>query len=96
MRRSFPRILIALVAFSTAGPELIGAQASSSAIASSAVARLLLAPPAKRYCSGIWVSERKRTDALYNSVLLDEELLEDYADGRLSFDIDDERRIVVA
>ncbi|MCH7565234.1 MAG: hypothetical protein IH968_15590, partial [Gemmatimonadetes bacterium] len=91
MRGSVTRILITLVAFSTVGPELTVAQSSSSA-----VARLSLAGPAKRYCSGIWVSERERHEALYNSVLLGEELVEGYESGRLDFAIDDERRIVMA
>ncbi len=91
MRGSFARILITLVAFSTVGPGLIVAQSSSSA-----VARLSLAGPAKRYCSGIWVSERNRQEALYNSVLLGEGLVEEYESGHLDFDIDDERRIVIA
>ncbi len=90
MRGSFAPILITLVAFSTVGPELIVAQSSP------AVARLSLAGPAKRYCSGIWVSERNRQEALYNSVLLGEESVAEYESGHLAFDIDDERRIVTA
>ena len=37
----------------------------------------LLSGPAKRYCSGIWVSERDRTEALYGSVLHTEEQVHD-------------------
>ena len=55
MRAALAPILITLVAFSTVGPELVVAQSSSPA-----VARLTLAGPAKRYCSGIWVSKRER------------------------------------
>lgn len=61
-----------------------------------AVARLSLAGPAKRYCSGIWVSERDREEALYNSVLLGNVLIEDYERGDLTFEIDDDRRVVGA
>ena len=91
MRRSVIPILIAFVALATAGHGQLVAQSSSPA-----VARLSLAGPAKRYCSGIWVSERNRQEALYNSVLLGEELVEEYESGHLTFGIDDERRIVTA
>ena len=91
MRRTVMPILIALVALSTLGLGQTAAQTRSPA-----VARLLLAGPAKRYCSAIWVSERDRQEALYNSVLLGEELVEEFESGHLEFDIDDERRIVTA
>ena len=61
-----------------------------------AVARLRLAGPAKRFCSAIWVSERDRDEALYNSVLWNEQLVEDYEDGELSFAVEEERLIVSA
>ena len=51
---------------------------------------------AKRFCSAIWVSERDRRDALYQSILLTEDDVRDYEDGRLAFDVDEERRIVTA
>ena len=54
----------------------------------------LLSGPAKRYCSGIWVSERDRTEALYGSVLNSDEQVRDYEGGSLVFDVDEERRIV--
>jgi CubicO group peptidase (beta-lactamase class C family) len=73
------------------------AQSRSPAVVQSnspAVARLSLAGPAKRYCSSIWVSERDREEALYNSVLMGAELAGQYASGRLRFDVDDRRHIV--
>ena len=48
MRRTITPILIVLVALSTVGQGQVVAQSSSSS-----VARLSLAGPAKRYCSGI-------------------------------------------
>ncbi len=60
------------------------------------VAQLSLAGHAKRYCSGIWVSERDRAEALENSVLNDDGLIGLHESGELTFDIDDERRIVTA
>ena len=54
----------------------------------------LLSGPAKRYCSGIWVSERDRTEALYGSVLHTEDQVHDYESGSLAIDIDENRRIV--
>ncbi len=84
-------VLITLFAMSMFGSETAVAQTSSPA-----VARLTLAGPAKRYCSGIWVSERERDEALYNSVLWDEQLLREYEGGRLDFAIDEDRRIVSA
>ena len=91
MRRTVTPVLIAFIALSTVGHGHTAAQSSNPA-----VARLSLAGPAKRYCSGIWVSERNRTEALYNSVLLGSGLVEQYESGRLGFDIDDERRVVTA
>ena len=91
MRRTVTPVLLALVVSSTLGQERLVAQSSSPA-----VARLSLAGPAKRFCSGIWVSERNREEALYNSVLLGSGLVGQYESGRLDFDIDDERRVVTA
>ena len=91
MTRTAKPILIAFVALSTVGFGQVVAQSSSPA-----VARLSLAGPAKRYCSGIWVSERNHREALYNSVLLPLDLVEEYERGHLAFDVDDERRIVTA
>ena len=51
---------------------------------------------AKRFCSAIWVSERDHRDALYQSVLLTEDDVRDYEDGRFALEVDDERRIVTA
>ena len=91
MRGAATTILIVLVTLASVGHEQITAQSSSPA-----VVRLSLAGPAKRYCSGIWVSERNREEALYNSVLLGNQLVEDYERGDLTFQIDDGRRIVTA
>ncbi len=91
MRHAITPTLVMLVALSTVGHGQIVAQSSSPA-----VARLSLAGPAKRFCSGIWVSERNRQEALYNSVLLGARLVEEYERGDLEFDIDDERRVVTA
>ncbi len=91
MRRTVTPILTAFFALSTVGHGHLVAQSSSPA-----VARLSLAGPAKRYCSAIWVSERNRREALYNSVLLGGRLVEEYESGQLDFDIDDERRVVTA
>ncbi len=78
MRHAITPTLIVLVALSTVGSGQIVAQSSSPA-----VARLSLAGPAKRYCSGIWVSERNRQEALYNSVLLGGRLVEESERGDL-------------
>ncbi len=91
MRRLATPVLIALVGLSTTGLETALAQSSSPAFA-----RLSLAGPAKRYCSGIWVSKRERSEALHNSVLLGEELTEAHETDHLVFEIDDQRRIVTA
>ena len=76
----------------------IGSGSPASAVASSDGPPLfyLLSGPAKRFCSGIWVSERDRTEALYGSVLHSEDQVRDYESGSLAFDIDEERRIVTA
>ncbi len=91
MRRSVTYVLIALILPSTVLPEPTVAQTSAPA-----VARLSLAGPAKRYCSGIWVSERVRMEALYNSVLLGGALGEQYESGRLTFEVNEQRHIVTA
>ena len=59
MRHTVTPILIASVVWAVAGHGQLVAQSASPA-----VARLALAGPAKRYCSGIWVSERNREEAL--------------------------------
>lgn len=77
---------------------LAGASASPSAGQSSSpvATALFLAGSAKRYCSGIWVSERDRTEALNGSVLQTEEARAEFETGALRFDVDDQRRIVTA
>ena len=75
---------------------LISCQDQPSQETSPAVLRLTLSGPAKRFCSGIWVSERGREEALYNSVLWNEQLLSDYEAGRLSFKVEESRRVVTA
>ena len=57
---------------------------------------LTLTGPAKRFCSAIWVSERVREEALYNSVLWTDQQVSDYESGRLTFNVDEERRVVTA
>jgi len=57
---------------------------------------LTLTGPAKRFCSAIWVSERVREEALYNSVLWTDHQVSDYESGRLAFNVDEERRVVTA
>ena len=89
------RVLLVVVASLVALPG-VTARAASAQSASPAFARLSLAGPAKRYCSGIWVSERDRKEALYNSVLLGDELVEQYEEGHLTFEVDDAHRIVTA
>ena len=91
MRLSIQSIRVTLLAVAAAGVGHAAAQAPSPA-----VARLSLAGPAKRYCSGIWVSQRDRHDALHNSVLLSDAAVEQYESGRLRFEADDDRRIVTA
>ncbi len=61
-----------------------------------ALAQLALAGPAKRYCSGIWVSQRDPAEALENSVLLGDELVRLHDSGELTFAINNEHRIVSA
>jgi CubicO group peptidase (beta-lactamase class C family) len=61
-----------------------------------AVARLALNGPAKRYCSGIWVSQREPAEALENSVLLGDEMVGVHESGELTFTIDNARRVVSA
>ena len=92
MRLVVTPVLVLLVAGCADAPEQSPAADSSNP----AVTRLSLAGPAKRYCSGIWVSERDRQEALYNSVLLGDALVEDHERGDLTFEIDDDRRTVTA
>ncbi len=61
-----------------------------------AVAQLALAGPAKRYCSGIWVSGREPAEVLENSVLLGAELVRLHESGEIIFTVDNELRIVAA
>ena len=92
MQRTIPTALLAFFVACT-GPSNQAPVADATAVG---VAQLSLAGHAKRYCSGIWVSERDRAEALENSVLNDDGLIELYESGALTFDIDDERRIVTA
>ena len=57
---------------------------------------MTLSGPAKRFCSAIWVSERVREEALYNSVLYTDQEVRDYEGGRLTFEVEEDRRIVTA
>ena len=57
---------------------------------------MTLSGPAKRFCSAIWVSERVREEALYNSVLYTDKQVSDYEGGRLTFEVEEDRRIVTA
>ncbi len=75
------------------GLSIHGQTADSTEVA---VAQLALTGPAKRYCSGIWVSEREPAEALENSVLLGDELVQLHESGELTFTIDNERRVVAA
>ena len=89
-RRTLTAALLALGACTGPGSE---APVDATSVG---VAQLSLAGHAKRYCSGIWVSERDRAEALENSVLNDPGLVERYESGELTFDVDDGRRIVTA
>ena len=89
-------LLLASVALTCLALAAVSAQPAEAQASSDAVARLSLAGPAKRFCSGIWVSERDRREALYNSVLLGDRLVREYESGALGFEIDDEGRIVTA
>ena len=85
-------------------PDSPGAAGDAGGGGSDSAAETAVAPPpefelngsAKRYCSAIWVSQRDRRDALYQSILLTDDEVGEYEDGRLAFDIDEERRIVTA
>ena len=58
---------------------------------------LTLTGPAKRLCSGLWVSQRPdQEEILYNSVLWTEQQVHDYERGLLTFDVDETRRLVTA
>ncbi len=72
------------------------APASPDETAATPPPEIALNGSAKRFCSAIWVSERDREDALYQSILLTEGEVRDYEDGRLAFDVDEERRVVTA
>ena len=58
--------------------------------------KLGLASLAKRYCSGLYVSERGAKEALRNSVLISDSLNEQYDRDGLQFHIDEARKIIVA
>ena len=58
--------------------------------------KLGLASLAKRYCSGLYVSERGAKEALRNSVLISDSLNEQYDRDDLQFHIDEARKIIVA
>ena len=92
MKRTITTALLALFVACT-GPSNQAPVADATAVG---VAQLSLAGHAKRYCSGIWVSERDRAEALENSVLNNDGLIELHESGELTLDIDDERRIVTA
>ncbi len=56
-----------------------------------------LSGPAKRLCSGIWVSRRADREALMRTtVLWREDQVRDYERGALAFDVDEELRVVTA
>jgi CubicO group peptidase (beta-lactamase class C family) len=74
----------------------LAAQPAQGATPSVEVVRLGLAGPAKRYCSGIWVSEREPEEALGNSVLLSNADVRDHDAGLVRFEVDRARRIVTA
>lgn len=91
MMRTASYYVVAVLAVAIAGVGPAAAQSSNRA-----VTRLSLAGPAKRYCSGIWVSERDRKEALYHSALLSGEAQANYESGAVRFEVDDARRIVTA
>lgn len=90
------RRIVTPLTFSLIGALVIGVGQGAAQTSDAALARLSLAGPAKRFCSSIWVSERDRREALYNSVLLGDALVEEYESHRLAFEIDETRRIVTA
>ena len=103
MRPLVPFAFVTLVVVPTLACGDANAGASDGGTPDAAAARpsgpptyLTLTGPAKRFCSGIWVSGRVREEALYNSVLWTDEQVRDYESGRLAFAVDDERRIVTA
>ena len=54
---------------------------------------MTLSGPAKRFCSAIWVSERVREEALYNSVLYTDKQVSDYEGGSLTIEVEEHRAI---
>jgi hypothetical protein len=74
-------IVVTLV-IGTTGAEPIAAQAPNATLT-----RLNLAGAAKRYCSGIWVSQRERADALRGSVLRSADEIAAHERGALRFDV---------
>ncbi|PCJ26893.1 MAG: serine hydrolase [SAR86 cluster bacterium] len=71
-------------------------QAQTDSDVNEVAERLALAGLAKRYCSGIWVSQRENDEALENSVLLGSELTDQYHRGELGFDIDSSSKVITA
>ena len=74
MRPLVPFAFVALVVV----PTLACDDASAGASDGGTPTYLTLTGPAKRFCSGIWVSGRVREEALYNSVLWTDEQVGDY------------------
>ena len=91
-------ILTLACAGGNAGTDAGGVDSQNTSVDSSTgpPTYLTLTGPAKRFCSAIWVSERVREEALYNSVLWTDQQVRDYEDGRLAFNVDEGRRIVTA
>lgn len=92
MKRAIATLLVVSSAACTDQP-LERPPADATAVG---VAQLSLAGRAKRLCSGIWVSGRDRAEVLENSVLTDGELVELHESGELTFEVDEDRRIVAA
>ncbi|MCI0435155.1 MAG: beta-lactamase family protein [Gemmatimonadetes bacterium] len=90
MRPTIPGFLVLMLALASGG--VVSAAQSTSPTAT----KLFLAGSAKRYCSGIWVSGRDRTEALNGSVLQNDESRAAHASGALRFEIDDSLRTVTA
>jgi CubicO group peptidase (beta-lactamase class C family) len=101
MTRKRLYLLVAALSLGAGDLQLAARQSPEAAAAASrwkatVLTRLSLAGWAKRYCSGIWVSERERLAALNDSVLSSNEAHADYGRGVLRFQVDDSRRIVTA
>ena len=99
MKRLEPVRLLALVVVSSLAcgdTGSVGSQNASFDSSAGPPTYLTLTGPAKRFCSAIWVSERVREEAIYNSVLWTDQQVSDYESGRLTFNVDEERRVVTA